>query len=63
MINDRWSAEDIGYVMTAGGIAGLVATLPAGILADATAHKRLLVSLAALLIMSGTLLLWFFPIR
>lgn len=61
LINDRWSAEDIGYVMTAGGIAGLVATLPAGILADATAHKRLLVSLAALLIMSGTLLLWFFP--
>ena len=27
LINDRWIAEDIGYVMIGGGIAGLVATL------------------------------------
>jgi hypothetical protein len=25
-----WAADDIGYVMTLGGIAGMLATTPAG---------------------------------
>ncbi|MFS2057837.1 MFS transporter [Kosakonia cowanii] len=61
LIHYHWSAEAIGYAMTAGGIAGLLATLPSGIVVDASARKRAIIAVAALLIMAGTLLLWFFP--
>lgn len=36
----HWQPDEIGLVMTCGGIAGLLATLPAGIAADATRHKK-----------------------
>lgn len=56
----HWNAGDIGWVMTAGGLAGLVATLPAGLATDATRHKRSLLLIGSLLITLSTLLLWYF---
>lgn len=55
-----WQPNDIGFVMTAGGLAGLLATLPAGIVTDATRHKRALLLLGCALITAATLGLWFF---
>ncbi|QZY92516.1 MFS transporter (plasmid) [Pantoea dispersa] len=56
-----WRADDIGWAMTAGGLAGLLATLPAGLATDATHHKKGLLILASLLITLATLMLWWFP--
>ncbi|QDY42995.1 MFS transporter [Candidatus Pantoea soli] len=56
----HWQPNDIGFVMTAGGLAGLLATLPAGIVTDATRHKRTLLLLGCALITAATLGLWFF---
>lgn len=57
----HWRADDIGWVMSAGGLAGLFATLPAGLITDATRHKRLQLIVGSLVITVSTLLLWYFP--
>lgn len=59
LIDNHWQADQIGLVMTAGGIAGLLATFPAGMLVDATRYKRLLIAAASMLIMVSTVALWF----
>ncbi|MFM0413180.1 MFS transporter [Paraburkholderia aromaticivorans] len=53
-----WGADQIGTVMTIGGIAGMLATSPAGALVDATRHKRSLVVIAGLMTMLASGLLW-----
>jgi len=53
-----WQADDIGYVMTIGGIAGMLATTPAGALIDASRSKRLLLALGAVFVIVGTLALF-----
>jgi len=53
-----WGADQIGTVMTIGGIAGMLATSPAGALVDATRHKRSLVVVAGLMTMLASGLLW-----
>lgn len=55
----HWQPDDIGLLMTAGGIAGLLATLPAGLLTDASHNKRLMLATLCVLITGTTLLLWF----
>ncbi len=47
--------------MTAGSLAGLLATFPSGMIVDATHHKRLLLIVSSLLITLSTLALWYFP--
>lgn len=55
----HWQAEDIGLLMSVGGIAGLLATLPAGFITDSSRHKRLLLAGVCTVITLTTLLLWF----
>lgn len=55
----HWTPDDIGLLMTAGGLAGLLATLPAGFITDTTKNKRSVLALLCLLITLSTLLLWF----
>jgi MFS family permease len=40
LLRDGWQAGLIGTAMTIGGVAGIVATAPAGALIDRTRHKR-----------------------
>lgn len=54
----HWQPDDIGLLMTAGGVAGLLATLPAGFITDASKNKRLILALLCVLITGTTLLLW-----
>jgi|LIDZ01.1.fsa_nt_gi MFS family permease len=61
LVSHHWRAEEIGLVMTLGGLAGLLATFPAGMIVDATRYKRLLIIAASLLITLSALALWFFP--
>ncbi|SAK60981.1 major facilitator transporter [Caballeronia temeraria] len=53
-----WHAEAIGTVMTLGGIAGMLATSPAGALVDATHHKRGVIVIAGVMTTLASLVLW-----
>jgi len=56
-----WSVAAIGTVMSVGGIAGMLATTPAGALVDATARKRTVVVVGCLAILLTTGLIWLQP--
>lgn len=58
LMGQGWRADDIGYVMTIGGIAGMLATTPLGALVDASRCKRLLLALGAILVITGSLALF-----
>ena len=55
-----WTPDEIGFVMTAGGLAELLCITPLGALADHTRRKRGLISLGILLIVlgCGMIFLW-----
>jgi predicted MFS family arabinose efflux permease len=53
-----WGTDQIGTVMTIGGIAGMLATSPAGALVDATRHKRTVIVVAGVMTVLASLLLW-----
>jgi len=55
----HWQPDDIGLLMTTGGVAGLLATLPAGFVTDNSKNKRALLALLCIMITVSTLLLWF----
>lgn len=61
LMGHGWAADDIGYVMTLGGIAGMLATTPAGALTDAVRAKRLVVGIGSVLVVAGSLLLLISP--
>ena len=58
---EKWTQQDIGYVLTVGGIAGLLSQLPGGELLDATRSKRFLVALGAVVVALGALALMLLP--
>ncbi|CAO3434101.1 MFS transporter [Azospirillum doebereinerae] len=61
LIVQRWDEASIGVVMSIGGIAGIVAQMPAGALIDRTRWKRGVMAAAALLVTGGSLLLPWLP--
>lgn len=62
LVGKGWAPDAIGYVMTLGGLAGMLATTPLGMLADATRAKRLIVAVSAVLVVAGSLILLVWPI-
>ena len=58
---EKWTQQDIGYVLTVGGIAGLLSQLPGGELLDATRSKRFLVALGAVVVALSALALMLLP--
>mgnify|MGYP000971965383 CR=1 FL=1 len=56
-----WSPAEIGIAMTAGGIAGVAATTPFGMLVDHTTFKRGLVIVAALVVVATSTAILFAP--
>lgn len=55
-----WNSGPIGSVMTIGGIAGLLAMIPAGALVDSSKHKRIYVVAASGLVALATAYVLFF---
>jgi len=53
----NWGTADIGTAMTLGGLVGMLATIPAGALVDATHFKRALMVLASICVAAACLLL------
>jgi MFS family permease len=56
-----WHTGAIGAVMTLGGVIGMLATAPAGVLVDNTRHKRGLIAASCLLSAVASALLWISP--
>ena len=52
-----WSQQDIGFVLSAAGIAGLLSQIPGGELLDVTRSKRLLVGAGTLMLAGGALII------
>ncbi|QTL04351.1 MFS transporter [Aquabacter sp. L1I39] len=61
LIGQGWAPDQIGYVMTAGGLAGMLAAAPLGALADATAMKRALIAACAVVVILASLALLYVP--
>jgi len=53
-----WGAVAIGSVMTLGGVAGMIVTTPAGVLVDATHHKRVYVIASGLATLLASASIW-----
>jgi MFS family permease len=59
---EKWTQQDIGFVLSVGGIAALLSQLPGGELLDATRSKRLLIALGAVVVALSALALMLWPI-
>jgi predicted MFS family arabinose efflux permease len=44
LADQGWSEENVGFVLTAGGLSGVVGQIPGGALVDAMRRKRLLIA-------------------
>jgi MFS family permease len=56
-----WTQRNIGFVLTAAGLAGLLAQLPGGQLLDAIRSKRIVVALGATMVAAAALIIAFWP--
>ncbi|BDA87061.1 MFS transporter [Aureimonas sp. SA4125] len=61
LIGQGWGTDTIGYVLTIGGLAGMLATTPLGILADVSRAKRFIVAFCAVLVIVASLVILFLP--
>jgi MFS family permease len=58
---EGWSEESIGLVLSAGGVAGLMAQLPGGALLDVARSKRLLVAVGTVIVGLSALVIALWP--
>jgi MFS family permease len=61
LAEQKWSQQDIGFVLTAAGFAGLLSQLPGGALLDAIRSKRMAVALGAAMVAAGALIIAVWP--
>jgi MFS family permease len=61
LAEQQWTQQNIGFVLTAAGFAGLLAQLPAGGLLDAVRSKRSVVAVGATMVAAGALIIAFWP--
>ena len=59
--SESWSPSAIGAVMTIGGLAGMVATTPAGALVDRTRAKRAVMAAAAMIVLAASIAILLAP--
>jgi MFS family permease len=61
LAEQKWTQQSIGFVLTAGGFAGLLSQLPGGALLDAIRPKRIAVALGAGMVAAGALMIAVWP--
>ncbi|MGA7412816.1 MAG: MFS transporter [Bryobacteraceae bacterium] len=54
---NHWNPQQVGIVLTCGGLAGVVARTPGGALVDATHRKRLLLGIGVVILSGAALML------
>ena len=62
LADEKWTPQNIGFVLSVSGLAGLLSQLPGGELLDASRSKRLLVALGAIVVAVSALVIAFWPI-
>src|ERR1700733_13042011 len=61
LVQQHWTQQNIGFVLTLGGFAGLLSQLPGGALLDAVRSKRVAVALGAGMVAAGALIIAIWP--
>jgi MFS family permease len=61
LAEQKWTQQNIGFVLTAGGFAGLLSQLLGGELLDAIRSKRIVVALGAIMVAAGALIIALWP--
>ena len=62
LADEQWAQQNIGYVLSVGGLAGLLSQLPGGELLDASRSKRFLVAFGAIVVSVSALVMALWPI-
>lgn len=62
LANEKWSHQNIGFVLSVSGLAGLLSQLPGGELLDASRSKRFLVALGAIVVAVSALVMALWPV-
>jgi MFS family permease len=57
LADEKWTQQDIGYVLSAGALAALLSQLPGGELLDLTRSKRFLVAFGAIVVAVSALVM------
>jgi MFS family permease len=61
LAEQNWTQQNIGFVLTAAGFAGLLTQLPGGQLLDTIRSKRIVVALGASMVAAAALIIAFWP--
>ena len=61
LADQKWTQADIGFVLTAGSVAGLLSQLPGGELLDKVRSKRAVIAIGACIVILSALVLAFWP--
>jgi MFS family permease len=61
LADQKWTQENIGFVLSAGGLAGLLSQVPGGELLDATRSKRTIMALGVLVVALSATIIAFRP--
>jgi MFS family permease len=62
LADEKWSQQNIGFVLSVGGLAGLLSQLPGGELLDASRSKRFLLASGAIVVAVSALVMALWPI-
>lgn len=61
LADQKWTQDRIGFVLSAGALAGLLSQVPGGELLDVTRSKRLIIALGVLVVALSAMILEFRP--
>jgi MFS family permease len=61
LADEKWTLQNIGFVLSASSLAGLLSQLPGGELLDATRSKRFLVALGGIMVAVSALVIALWP--
>jgi MFS family permease len=61
LADEKWTQQNIGYLLSVSGLAGLLSQLPGGELLDASRSKRFLVALGAIVVALSALVMAVWP--
>ena len=61
LADEKWTLQNIGFVLSVSGLAGLLSQLPGGELLDASRSKRFLVALGGIMVVVSALVIALWP--
>jgi MFS family permease len=61
LADEKWTQQNIGYVLSVSGLAGLLSQLPGGELLDASRSKRFLLAFGAIVVAVSALVIALWP--